>query len=147
MTPAKLKLQARRDAVLQRVLAHVESNQSLLVLKAPPGSGKTYVTTRAVALARHRARRVAVATQTNAQAEDFCVRMAKDFPRFTVHRWASAGGRARSAPRCDGIAGETAQGPCIVVATSAEMGHVEGPRRAGPLRRPLHRRGVAALVG
>ncbi len=122
MTPAKLKLQARRDAVLQRVLAHVESNQSLLVLKAPPGSGKTYVTTRAVALAMHRARRVAVATQTNAQAEDFCVRMAKDFPRFTVHRWASAGRRERAlgASVRWHRGRDLPQGPCIVVATSAK---------------------------
>ncbi len=122
MSDAKLKLQARRDAVLQRVLAHVESNQSLLVLKAPPGSGKTYVTTRAVALARHRGRRVAVATQTNAQAEDFCARMAQDFPKFTVHRWASAGRRER--PLGASVrwhrGRDLPQGPCIVVATSAK---------------------------
>ena len=55
-------LQARRDQILQRVLAHVEGAGALLVLKAPPGSGKTYVTLRAMALARHRGRRVAVAS-------------------------------------------------------------------------------------
>ncbi len=124
MSAARQALQAKRDAVLQRVLAHVESNQSLLVLRAPPGSGKTYVTTRAVALARHRGRRVAVAAQTNAQAEDLCARMAKDFPRFTVHRWASAGRRER--PLGASVrwhrGRDLPQGPCIVVSTSAKWG-------------------------
>lgn len=120
----KKTLQSRRDAILQRVLAHVEVNDSLLVLKAPPGSGKTYVTTRAVALARHRGRRVAVATQTNAQAEDFCRRMADEFPRFTVHRWASAGRRARPlGASVQWIQGRgLPTGACIVVSTSAKWG-------------------------
>ena len=124
MSATKQNLQAKRDAVLQRVLAHVEANQSLLVLKAPPGSGKTYVTTRAVALARHRGRRVAVATQTNAQAEDFCARMAKEFPKFAVHRWASAGRRER--PLGASVrwhrGRDLPQGPCIVASTSAKWG-------------------------
>ena len=120
----KTGLQKKRDDVLQLLLAHVESNQSLLVLKAPPGSGKTYVTLHAVALARHRGRRVAVATQTNKQAEDFCRRMAEDFPRFVVHRWASAGRRER--PLGDSVrwhrGRDLPQGPCIVVSTSAKWG-------------------------
>lgn len=121
---SKKDLQKKRDDVLQLLLAHVESNQSLLVLKAPPGSGKTYVTTRAVALARHRGRRVAVATQTNAQAEDFCRRMAHEFPRFTVHRWASAGRRERDlgASVRWHRGRDLPQGPCVVVATSAKWG-------------------------
>lgn len=121
---AKDVLQTRRNAVLQRVLGHVEANASLLVLKAPPGSGKTFVTLRAVALARHLGRRVAVATQTNAQAEDFCARMAKEFPRFAVHRWASAGRRER--PLGDSVTWhrgrELPAGACVVVATSAKWG-------------------------
>ncbi|MEZ4409443.1 MAG: AAA family ATPase [Polyangiales bacterium] len=117
------QLQAKRDAVLRFVLTHVEHRSPLLVLKAPPGSGKTYVTLRAVALARHHVGRVAVATQTNAQAEDFCRRMAADFPKFTVHRWASSG----RAPRPLGASvqwitrgDEIPSGPCVVVATTAK---------------------------
>ncbi len=127
MTPsnARAALEARRDNVVQRVLAHVEGNHGLLVLKAPPGSGKTWVTTRAVALARHRGRRVAVATQTNAQAEDFCRRMAAEFPRFTVHRWASAARVQRplgASVRWIRSARELPTGPAIVVSTSAKWG-------------------------
>src|SRR5277367_6095791 len=83
-------LAPRRRAVLAALLAHVERRAPLLVLKAPPGSGKTYVRLRAVALAAHRRQRVAVATQTNAQADDLCRRLAQDFPRIAVVRYASA---------------------------------------------------------
>lgn len=120
---ARQDLERKRDAALQTVLEHVERNDSLLVLKAPPGSGKTFVTTRAVALSAHHARRVAVATQTNAQADDFCKRMAEDFPSFEVLRWASS---SRS-PRPLGATvswvfkgSELPAGPCIVVATTAK---------------------------
>ncbi len=112
-----------RDAPLQAVLEHVEAARALLVLKAPPGSGKTYITLRAVALAAHRGHRVAVATQTNAQAEDFCRRMAQEFPRFVVHRWASAGRTPRdlgASVRWISRGHELPDGPCIVVATSAK---------------------------
>ena len=46
-------LSERRKAVLAAVLQHVEDREALLILKAPPGSGKTHVTLRAVALAVH----------------------------------------------------------------------------------------------
>ncbi len=112
-----------RTAALQTVLEHVEAAQPLLVLKAPPGSGKTYVTLRAVALAAHRGRRVAVAAQTNAQADDLCVRMAEEFPRFTVFRWASSGRTPRDlgrSVRWITRGAEIPEGPCVVVATTAK---------------------------
>ena len=75
-------LQARRREVLEAVLQHVQAREPLLVLKAPPGSGKTFVTLRAVALAHHLGLSAAVATQTHAQADDFCRRLAYcRFPR------------------------------------------------------------------
>src|SRR5277367_1429705 len=83
-------LAPKRRAVLAALLAHVEQRDPLLILKAPPGSGKTYVMLRAVALAAHRRQRVAVATQTNAQADDLCRRLAQDFPRVAAVRYASA---------------------------------------------------------
>ncbi len=83
-------LAPRRRAVLAALLGHVEQRDPLLILKAPPGSGKTYVMLRAVALAAHRRQRVAVATQTNAQADDLCRRLARDFPRVAAVRYASA---------------------------------------------------------
>ncbi|MBP6832913.1 MAG: ATP-binding protein [Deltaproteobacteria bacterium] len=112
-----------RNQVLTALLEHVERADALLVLKAPPGSGKTFVTTRAVALAMHRKRRVAVAAQTNAQADDFCRRMAAEFPRIPVHRWASAQRGALQLGDSVTWITRTADlpaGPCVVVATSAK---------------------------
>lgn len=119
--------QARRK-VLEEVLSHVEQRRRLLVVKAPPGSGKTHVTLRAVSLARHRKQRVAVATQTNAQADDFCRRMAQDFPRILVHRFAKGG--YEEVDLGGSIAWihasrELPAGPCVVVSTSAKWALTE----------------------
>lgn len=120
---SKAFLEAKRAAVMRDVLAHVEHREPLLVLKAPPGSGKTFVTTRAVALARHRGQRVAVATQTNAQADDFCRRMAREFPAIPMIRFASAKiGEADLGASVAWITTgkELPPGPCVVVANSAK---------------------------
>lgn len=119
------ELDRRRQAVLGRVLDHVEQRGLLLVLKAPPGSGKTYVSLRAVALARHLKNRVAVATMTNSQSHDFCRRFAKDFPGFPIVRFASSNLEAEDLGQS--VAWRTRSkdlptGPCIVVATSAKWG-------------------------
>ncbi len=90
MQARRAHLHEKRRAVLAGVLAHVENGEPLLVLKAPPGSGKTHVTLRAVALAAHRRQRVAVATQTHAQADDICRRLAAEFPRTPAFRFAPA---------------------------------------------------------
>jgi hypothetical protein len=76
--------------VLRDTLAHVDAREPLLLLKAPPGSGKTHVLVRAAVLAAHRGARVAVATQTSAQADDFCRRTAADFPGIALHRFAAS---------------------------------------------------------
>ncbi|MFT3768598.1 MAG: AAA family ATPase [Minicystis sp.] len=116
-------LAARRDAVTTAVLEHVERRDPLLVLKAPPGSGKTYTTIHALALAAHRRQRVAVATPTNAQADDLCRRMAADFPRLPVIRYAS-GSKAEvplgASVRWARAAKEVPEGPAIVVGTASK---------------------------
>jgi AAA domain len=115
----------RRREVLAAVLEHVEHREPLLVLRAPPGSGKTHVTLRAVALAAARRARVAVATQTNAQADDFCRRMAVELPRIAVTRFASAA-RTKvdlgASVKWVQAGKEVPNGPAVVVATSAKWG-------------------------
>jgi hypothetical protein len=116
-------LAAKRRAVQEALLAHVEQRQSLLILKAPPGSGKTHVTLRAVALAAHRRQRVAVATPTNAQSDDFCKRMAAEFPRVPVIRYAS--GKRTEIPLGASVtwaraAKELPVGPVVVVGTTSK---------------------------
>lgn len=119
----QLHLASARDAVTAAVLEHVERRDPLLVLKAPPGSGKTFTTMHALALAAHRRARVAVATPTNAQADDLCRRLAADFPRIAAVRYASA-----SKPQIDlgrsvrwaRAAKEIPRGPAVVVGTTAK---------------------------
>ena len=117
------QLAPKRRAVLEALLAHVERRDALLVLKAPPGSGKTHVTLRAIALAAHRKQRVAVGTPTNAQADDLCRRMAAEFPRVPVIRYAPAArteialGASVTWARA---AKDLSPGPAVVVATTAK---------------------------
>jgi hypothetical protein len=124
------KERARQD-ILRQVLQHVEEQQPLLVLKAPPGSGKTYIVVRAIVIAWHSRLRVAVATRTNAQADELCLRMAQEFPRVPVFRWASEdlapqpfGGQVTWETDSKRIA---AHGPCIVVATSSKWATSKSP--------------------
>lgn len=117
------ELHRRRQNVLAKVLHHIENRGLLLVLKAPPGSGKTFVSLRAVALARHLNNRVAVATQTNSQADDFCRRFALDFPNITITRFASRNQIAKDlgpTVQWKTTAKDLTAGPGIVVATSAK---------------------------
>jgi hypothetical protein len=113
-----------RQSVIREVLGHVEEQRPLLVLKAPPGSGKTHIVTRALVLGWHSGQRVAVATRTNAQADELCERLAADFPRVPVVRWAPKelepqqhGGGVRWETDARRIA---AHGRCVVVSTSSK---------------------------
>jgi hypothetical protein len=109
--------------VLEALLEHVEQRRALLVLKAPPGSGKTFTTLRAIALGAHRRQRIAVGTPTNAQADDLCRRMAEAFPRVPVVRFASAGRTERALGASVTWARATKElprGPVVVVATTAK---------------------------
>ena len=116
-------LEPKGRAVLAALLEHVENRDPLLILKAPPGSGKTRSTLRAVALAAHRRQRVAVATQTNAQADDLCRRLATEFPRVRAVRYASAGrtpldlGASITWAR---TGKEVPSGPVVIVATTSK---------------------------
>lgn len=74
----------RRDLV-----DHLNGSGRLAVVKAPPGSGKTFtlieVLTRLVGFGQ----RIAVAAQTNSQADDICLRFAADYPDVATARFSS----------------------------------------------------------
>ncbi|MFO0609377.1 MAG: AAA family ATPase [Polyangiales bacterium] len=116
-------LHRARRAALGAVLADVEARRPLVVLKAPPGSGKTHVLLRAAALAQHRGLRVAVATQTNSQADDLCRRLGGEFPAARVHRFTSQGHDPGDLGRAVTVIQRGADQPAgasVVVATSAK---------------------------
>jgi hypothetical protein len=74
-------------------------------------------------LARHRGLRVAVITQTNAQADDFCDRLAREFPNVPAIRFAAGSSDFESTAPTITIAysaRDLPPGPSIVVATASK---------------------------
>lgn len=119
-------IQKKVDAVRGELLEALVDEQPLVIVKAPPGSGKTKLILDASALLRKRDQRVAIAAQTNSQANDICRRLVRDFP-FDVVRFYS--GRA-AREEIDGVTwaekkDDLPTGPSIVVSTTAKWGLVD----------------------
>jgi hypothetical protein len=85
----------RANQVEALLKAFIDDGERLVTVKAPPGSGKTFLLLRAVDHAAKKGLRVAVGAQTNSQADDICRRFSRDYPHLIVHRFAAA----RSASR------------------------------------------------
>jgi hypothetical protein len=79
-------------AELERVLTdYLGGGGRLAIIKAPPGSGKTHTLIEVLTALAGDGTRIAVAAQTNNQANDICERFARDHPEVSVTRFASAG--------------------------------------------------------
>jgi hypothetical protein len=61
----------------------------IAVVKAPPGSGKTHNLIEVLSVLVGAGKRIAVAAQTNSQADDICDRFAKDHHEVAVDRFTS----------------------------------------------------------
>lgn len=85
-------IDAAYDALREGLAEHLLGGGRLAVVKAPPGSGKTYTLIEVLSTLAGADYRVAVAAQTNSQADDICRRFAKDHPEVGVTRFSSAGG-------------------------------------------------------
>lgn len=115
----------RQYAELRRDLAdYLAEGGRLAVIKAPPGSGKTYTLIEVLAGLVDAGKRIAVGAQTNNQANDICERLALDHPEVTAFRFASRGNR-QPADFPSTVAWITAAnqlplGPSITVATTAK---------------------------
>lgn len=108
---------------VERSLKDLVEHTNLVVVKAPPGSGKTYLLLKAVDHAAGLGMRVAVGAQTNSQANDICRRLANDYPHLSVHRFAARGAPPRDlGPTVHWIKerGELPHGPAVVVSTIAK---------------------------
>lgn len=94
----------------------------LAVIKAPPGSGKTFTLIEVLAALVGRQRRIAVAAQTNNQADDICLRLAKEHPTVAVTRFASRGSTAPAGfpARWETASGALPLGRSVTVATTAK---------------------------
>jgi hypothetical protein len=80
----------RAEEVVRRLAACVTDGDAVAIVKAPPGSGKTHTLLRVVEAAAREDLRVAVATQTNSQADDVCRRLARGSRSLRVCRFAAA---------------------------------------------------------
>jgi hypothetical protein len=128
MGDPKGALKAEIERVHERLLRHVSEGGAVAVVKAPPGSGKTHLLLRAVAHARGLQHRIAIATQTNAQANDVCVRLANEYPSIRCVRFGSSSADPEDlGATVDWVKStkDLPQGPSIVVATSAKWGMVK----------------------
>ena len=119
-------IQKKVDAVREDLLEAVVRETPLVVVKAPPGSGKTKLIIDAAALLRSRDARVAIAAQTNSQANDLCRRLAAEFP-FEVTRFFGSTGPEDLGPNIIWVHDkkDLPEGPSIVVGTTAKWGLID----------------------
>jgi hypothetical protein len=124
------RAQIERDSenVFQQAMAALKSDRAVVVVRAPPGSGKTYLLSRIVSALREKKNRVVIAAQTNAQADDICRRLANAPWKLSSYRFVRLGGGmetpVESVTEVDHF-DDLPHGPCTVVATSSKWGFVE----------------------
>lgn len=126
-TPERKAILAAQQAVLDGVLAELQRKEALALVKAPPGSGKTELLVRAASsLVRDQAR-IAVAAQTNAQADDICSRLLQRGVRPVVRLVGSAGANVPAGVRIVRKAMDHSTGPCVMVATTRKWEYGDLP--------------------
>lgn len=116
-------IDAQYDALRQDLSSYLRDAGRLAVIKAPPGSGKTFTLIEVLATLADDLR-VAIAAQTNSQVDDICLRFAKEYPDVSVTRFSSAGLRKPDGfPALVSWVRKTAdlpRGPGVTVATTAK---------------------------
>lgn len=103
---------------------YIQAGGRVAVVKAPPGSGKTHTLIEVLSVLAAKGMQIAVAAQTNSQADDICQRWAKSHPDVRVARFSSRGLTAAadfpaSVPWITDKK-ELPTGPGITVATTAK---------------------------
>lgn len=122
------QIEIAAEHVYTRVIQCLEGERAVIVVKAPPGSGKTHLLLKVVQALSKKKRRIAVATQTNAQANDVCKRLAAAPWNIQCHRFVGSG--RKSETKTTGIIevdkfDDLPMGSGVVVGTSAKWGFVE----------------------
>jgi hypothetical protein len=124
LSSRRKRIQRASDATIAALKAHVSRGDGLCIVKAPPGSGKTFTLSEALGQAVEDEARVAVAAQTNAQCDDICGRYIERYPSEQIWRFAAGSARMPDDidPRILWITGtnELPVGPAVVVGTTAK---------------------------
>ncbi len=84
-------IDAQYAALRARLTDYVTAGGRLAVVKAPPGSGKTHTLIEVLSVVASKGMRIAVAAQTNSQADDICQRWITAHPEVRVARFSSKG--------------------------------------------------------
>jgi hypothetical protein len=117
-------LDAEYDTLRTELTAYLAAGGQLAVVKAPPGSGKTHTLIEVLAALVQQGRRIAVAAQTNSQADDICRRFATSHATCPVARFSSSALRAPedfpSRVRWVTKTADLSTGPGVTVATTAK---------------------------
>src|SRR5213593_2524083 len=124
---ARSALEAEAKRQTAGVRRYVVDGGKLGIVKAPPGSGKTWLLLEAIQAARTAKMRVAVAAQTNSQVDSICRRLSLMETDFTATRFASGSAQPGALPTGIDWVTETKElphGPCVVVGTTAKWGLV-----------------------
>jgi len=75
--------------VFEQLRDFIASDGLCCVVKAPPGSGKSYNLLESLENAIGKGGRIAIAAQTNNQVDDLCVRFCERYPDNEIHRFSS----------------------------------------------------------
>lgn len=117
-------IDAEYAALRRRLTSHILSGGQLVVVKAPPGSGKTHTLIEVLSTLAAEGKQIAVAAQTNSQADDICHRWAKGHPEVRMARFSGsgriAGGGFPASVAWITDKKELPTGPGVTVATTAK---------------------------
>lgn len=92
------EIDAQYDELRDALSSYLLDGGRLAIVKAPPGSGKTFTLIEVLSRLAAGGARISVAAQTNSQADDICIRLAAEHPDVRVARFAS-----RAATRPDDL--------------------------------------------
>lgn len=119
-------IQQKGDQLHDELVAGYMNGKRVAVVKAPPGSGKTFMLLRVIATLVEQGWRVAIATQTNTQSDDLCIQSANHeiLQNYSLSRLAAAGSNP-PANFPNQVAWveklvEAPDGPGLVIATTAK---------------------------
>ncbi|MYG93988.1 MAG: AAA family ATPase [Acidimicrobiia bacterium] len=90
----KKEIEEHYATLRSNLIEHFTGSGRLAVVKAPPGSGKTYTLIEVLAELAGLGQRIAVAAQINSQADDICHRFDTDHPEVETARFSRMGSLA-----------------------------------------------------
>lgn len=119
--------------VVAALKSFIVSGTNIAIVKAPPGSGKTYTLVESLDSAIEKRLRILVAAQTNNQVDEICLRIAERYPvragerrviRFSSSGYEVPAGTGEEFDQKVEIVeskGALPDGPCVVVSTVAKL--------------------------